>query len=270
MKISVVIPVLDERACLPATIDSIRAGIPDAQIIAVDGGSVDGSVEWLQGQPDICFRTSVRGKGPQQNAGAALATGDVLVFLHADSQLPSDAGERLREQLADGTNVGGCFYVHFAERRPLSLHILAPAMNLRARILRRSFGDQVLFLRRATFEQIGGFPDWPLFEDYELVRRMKRVGPFAVIASPATISARRFLRYGVWRTVARVFVLQAAYYLGVPPGRLKHWFADIRPHLKQTSEDGQNPSQEECERGTDNGPETERSRRTGAERRTAG
>ena len=247
MKFSVVIPVLNERACLAATIDSVRAAIPDAQIIAIDGGSVDGSVEWLQGQPDICFGTSVRGKGPQQNAGAALATGDVLVFVHADCQLPSDAGERLREQLADAANVGGCFYVRFAEPRPLSLHILAIGMNLRARILRRSFGDQVLFIRRAAFKRIGGFPDWPLFEDYELVRRMKRVGLFAVITSPATISARRFLRYGVWRTVARVFVLQSAYYLGIPPARLKHWFADVRPHLKQTSEDAQNPSQHECE-----------------------
>ena len=264
MKISVIIPVLNESACLPATIDSVRAGIPDAQIIAIDGGSVDGSAEWLESQPDVWSRTGVRGKGPQQNAGATLAAGDVLVFLHADCQLPSNAGERLREELRSPGNVGGCFYIRFAERRPLSLHVLATGMNLRARIFRRSFGDQVLFIRRAVFERIGGFPDWPLFEDYELVRRMKRVGQFAVISSPATLSARRFLAHGVWRTVARVFLLQGAYYLGIPPRRLKHWFADIRPHLKQTSVDCQNPNQHdfECEGGGDVGGELERRRRT--------
>jgi rSAM/selenodomain-associated transferase 2 len=246
MNVSVIIPVLNERACLPATINSLRAGIPDAQIIAVDGGSIDGSAEWLRSQSDILFTTAGRGKGPQQNAGAALATGEVFLFLHADCQLPRDAGNQLQRILCDERKVGGCFYVRFAERRPLSLHILAIAMNVRARILKRSFGDQALFIRKSTFNRIGGFPDWPLFEDYELVRRMKQIGHFAVLTAPVTISSRRFLAHGVWRTVVRVFLLQAGFYLGVAPSRLKRWFADIRPHLRQTSEGDQNPVPHEC------------------------
>jgi rSAM/selenodomain-associated transferase 2 len=263
MKISVIIPVLNERACLPATIQSVRAGIPDAQIITVDGGSMDGSSEWLRDQKDILFTTSARGKGPQQNAGAALAVGDVYLFLHADCRLPHDAAAQLDCALRDPRNVGGCFYVCFAERKPFSLHILALGMNVRATLLRRSFGDQALFLRRSTFEQIEGFPDWPLFEDYELVRRMKKVGRFAAITSPVTISSRRFLAHGVWRTVIRVFALQIGYFLGIAPARLKRWFADVRPHLSQTPSAQQNPIQHNSKEVSNVHSEARQNSRTG-------
>ena len=231
MKISVILPVLNERDRLPATLDSVRVAIPQAEIIAVDGGSTDSSREWLARQAGVQLIDSVRGKGPQQNAGARAATGDALVFLHADSELPCDAGEKLAGLLNDPKVSGGAFRVRFAERRPVSLHILSWLMNKRMRVLRRCFGDQALFVRRNVWERCGGFPDWPLFEDYEFVRRFKRHGKFGIIASPVTISARRFLEKGVWRTAALVMVLQAGYYLGVSPATLKRWFADIRPHM---------------------------------------
>lgn len=232
MKYSVILPVWNERANLPATLDSVRRGLPGAEIIAADGGSADGSRTWLLRQRDTCLVDAVRGKGPQQNAGAALARGDVFLFLHADCQLPAEAASQLESALADPAVAGGGFFVRFEERRPLSLRVLAFAMNLRLRVLRRCFGDQALFVRREVFERAGGFPDWPLFEDYEFVRRIKQFGRFAVIPSPVTLSARRFLEKGVWRTVWLVFVLQIAYHLGVSPARLKRWFADIRPHLR--------------------------------------
>jgi rSAM/selenodomain-associated transferase 2 len=234
MKVSVIIPVLNERACLPGTIDSIRLGIPDAEIIAVDGGSSDGTPEWLLQRPDVRVIDSVRGKGTQQNAGASAAAGDLLLFLHADCQLPPDTARQLDEALSEPAVAGGGFFVRFEECRPSSLRVLAFFMNLRLQVLRRCFGDQALFIRRAVFDRVGGFPDWPLFEDYELVHRMKQYGRFAVVKSPATTSARRFLKKGVWRTVLLVFLLQAGYYLGISPARLKRWFVDIRPHLQQT------------------------------------
>jgi rSAM/selenodomain-associated transferase 2 len=233
MKFSVIIPVLNEQACLPAAVKSVREGIPEAELIAVDGGSVDGSREWLAQRSGVRLIKSDCGKGVQQNTGAAHASSEVLIFLHADCQLPRDAGERLQEVLSTHSIAGGCFFVRFAELQPFSLKLLALAMNLRARILRRSFGDQALFIRREVFAKIGGFPDWPLFEDYELVRRLKKFGKFAVIQSPVTISARRFLKHGVWQTVLRVFVLQAGYYIGISPHKLKKWFEDVRPHLKR-------------------------------------
>ena len=229
MKVSVVIPVWNERPNLPACVASIRAALPAAEIIAVDAGSTDGSRVWLAAATGVRLVHSPRGKGPQQNAGAAVAAGDVLLFLHADCALPARAAEGLGAALADPQAAGGCFDVRFAERRPWSLPALALGMNLRARILRRSYGDQALFVRRAIFERAGGFPDWPLFEDYELVCRFKRHGRFQVVPIPITLSARRFLKYGVWRTLALVFVLQLGFYLGVSPRRLKQWFVDVRP-----------------------------------------
>ncbi|MCI0353238.1 MAG: glycosyltransferase [Acidobacteriales bacterium] len=202
----------------------------------MDGGSHDGSREWLLAQNDVVrVIGSIRGKGPQQNAAASVARGDVLLFLHADCKLPHDAAEHLELALSDPTVVGGGFFVRFEERRPFSLHVLAFLMNFRLKVLRRCFGDQALFIRREIFDSVGKFPDWPLFEDYELVRRMKKHGSFAAIASPLTISARRFLDKGVWRTVVLVLMLQAGYHLGISPTRLKRWFVDIRPHLQQAA-----------------------------------
>lgn len=235
MNISVVIPVLNEAPSLPLAIASIRIALPGEEIIVVDGGSTDGSREWILRQPDVRVLDSIRGKGSQQNEGVRLAIGDVLLFLHADCQLPADARSQLEQALLSPAAAGGAFFVRFEERRPVSLDVLSFLMNFRLKTLRRCFGDQGLFVRREIFEQIGGFPDWPLFEDYELVRRVKRRGQFAVIGSPITISARRFLEKGVWRTVLLVFALQLAYHFGVSPFRLKRWFLDIRPHLKQVA-----------------------------------
>jgi rSAM/selenodomain-associated transferase 2 len=235
MNFSVIIPTLNERAGLPATIESVRLAIPGAQIVAADGGSGDGTRVWLLQQPDVTLIDSVRGKGLQQNAGASAATGDVLLFLHADCQLPSDALGQLGRALSNPAAAGGGFFVRFDERRPISLRVLAFFMNLRLVVLRRCFGDQALFVRRDVFDRVGGFPDWPLFEDYEFARRMKRRGEFAVVRSPLIISARRHSERGVWRTVLLVFVLQVGYHLGFSPTRLKRWFVDIRPHLRQTA-----------------------------------
>lgn len=233
MKFSIIIPVLNERESLPASIESIRIAVPGAEIIAVDGGSTDGSREWLAQQPDVNLLDSVRGKGPQQNAGARVASGEALVFLHADSQLPPDAAAGLINALGDPRFSGGAFQVRFAERRSASLHMLAWLMNFRMRVLHRCFGDQALFVRKCVWQQTGGFPPWPLFEDYEFVRRFKQHGRFAVVASPVTTSARRFLQNGVWRTVALVMFLQAGYGLGFSPEALKRWFADIRPPVAE-------------------------------------
>jgi rSAM/selenodomain-associated transferase 2 len=231
MKISVVIPVLNESVNLPAAIHSVRTSIPDAEIIAVDGGSTDGSLEWLKSQPAIKVVPSERGKGPQQNAGASVASGDVLLFLHADCRLPLDAGTNLIEVMKDPSIAGGCFLAQWS-RNTFSLRLISFGMNLRTRIRKVCYGDQGLYIRRTIFRQIGGFPDWPLFEDTELIRRMKIAGRFRVIDSPVTMSARRFEQNGIFYGVFLVYFLQIAFMMGVPPARLKKWFVDIRPHLR--------------------------------------
>jgi hypothetical protein len=106
-------------------------------------------------------------------------------------------------------------------------------MNLRTLVRKTSYGDQALFMRRTAFHRVNGFPDWPLFEDTELVRRIKSLGRFVVIRSAVTMSSRRFDERGILHGIFLVYFLQICFMLGVPPSRLKKWFVDIRPHLKQ-------------------------------------
>ncbi|HXA85682.1 MAG TPA: glycosyltransferase family 2 protein [Candidatus Dormibacteraeota bacterium] len=263
MKLSVVIPVLNERDSLPATIAALRACRGIEEIIVSDGGSTDGTGDWVRAQPDLLLVDSARGKGPQLNAGAARATGDVLLFLHADCALSQAAFDALQSPLfyADRSDpqistphvstphvstptlsasglaapnlsvsmpVGGAFYLRFAEARPRSLRLVAWGINLRARLRGSATGDQGIFVRRDVFHSIGGAPDWPLFEDVELVRRIKRAGKFVVLKAPLTVSGRRYIQHGVLRTALLIYSLRLAYWLGVPPHRLKNWFRDAR------------------------------------------
>ena len=237
MKISVVIPVLNERASLPATIAALRSCHGLSEIIVADGGSTDGTVQWLQAQPDIVLVRSMRGKGPQLNVGAAVAfhlsgASDIsdiaLLFLHADSLISQPAIDALNAALADQHLAGGAFYIRFAESRPRSLRLVAWGINVRARFRNSATGDQGIFVRKSVFESIGGAPEWPLFEDVELVRRIKQAGKFAVLRTPLTVSGRRYIEHGVLRTALLIYSLRLAYWLGVPPQRLKNWFRDAR------------------------------------------
>jgi rSAM/selenodomain-associated transferase 2 len=242
MKLSVVIPVLNERNSLPATIAALRACQGVAEIIVVDGGSTDGTTEWVRAQPDVVLVNSVRGKGPQLNAGAARATGDVLLFLHADCFLSQSALDALLSALSNGRPsdpqplvqklAGGAFHLRFAESRPRSLRVVPWGINLRASLRRSATGDQGIFVRREVFRAIGCAPDWPLFEDVELVRRIKRAGKFVVLKTPVTVSGRRYIQHGVFRTALLIYILRLAYWLGVPPQRLKNWFRDARAKQK--------------------------------------
>ncbi|MGB9119647.1 MAG: glycosyltransferase family 2 protein [Candidatus Angelobacter sp.] len=301
MKISVVIPVLNERASLPATIAALRACGGIAEIIVSDGGSTDGTVAWLQAQPDIVLVRSIRGKGPQINVGAAAAfdvsetasaetfareaatTGNptgtpaketlatetstkeppstgtpateapgtataetdatktiatsrppdvCLLFLHADSLISQPAIDALHAALSDQQLAGGAFYIRFAESRPRSLRFVAWGINVRARFRNSATGDQGIFVRKSVFESIGGAPEWPLFEDVELVRRIKQAGKFAVLRTPLTVSGRRYIEHGVFRTALLIYSLRLAYWLGVSPQRLKKWFRDARGKQK--------------------------------------
>lgn len=232
MKISVVIPVLNELANLPTALESVRSAIDAPEIIAVDGGSTDGSREWLHNQTGIRVIEAERGKGIQQNTGARIATGKVILFLHADCRLPDGAGAQIAAAMGDDRSAGGCFSASWTPSTP-ALQVIAFGMNLRTVLFKRCYGDQAIFVRREIFERVGGFPAWPLFEDAELVRRMKTTGRFRVLHAAVEMSARRFEKTGILRGVFLVYFLQIGFLLGVPPARLKKWFADIRPHLKE-------------------------------------
>ncbi|MFN0122971.1 MAG: TIGR04283 family arsenosugar biosynthesis glycosyltransferase [Blastocatellia bacterium] len=230
LKFSVVIPVLNERANLPLTIDSIQksAGVETVEIIVVDGGSADGTWEWLAPRNDLRALRSERGRGRQMQTGAAQAAGDALLFLHADCQLPANAFELLTNALADPLVAGGCFLIGFAEQRPFSLRVVAAGINARTNASKTGTGDQGIFVRRDIFADIGGIKSWPLFEDVDLVTRIRRRGKFTVIQASLIISARRWLQQGIWRTTFLMWWLRLGYWLGISPERLRRWFVDVR------------------------------------------
>jgi rSAM/selenodomain-associated transferase 2 len=217
--LSIIIPVLDEAATIAgalAALEPCRAR--HAEIIVVDGGSRDGTVEAVRRFADRVM-TAPRGRGSQMNAGAAAAHGDVLLFLHADTRLPADADRLVVDTLEQSNRVWGRFDVTIAGRSPF-LRVVAAMMNLRSRITGIATGDQAMFMTRAAFAQAGGFPDIPLMEDIVLSRRLKRLGRPACLAARATTSGRRWDRDGVVRTVVTMWRLRLAFFLGAEPARL--------------------------------------------------
>ena len=235
-KCSVIIPALNEREQLPRTIAALRKQMWIHEVIVADGGSTDGTRAWLAAQNFARVVDAAAGKGNQLNAGARAATGDAFLFLHADCQLPMDAGERIASALRSPDVAGGCFEVRFDEDQASSLKLVAAGINLRSLVAQAGTGDQGIFVRRSVFEQVGGCPDWPLFEDVELVRRIKKVGTFAILRSRLLVSPRRHLARGVFRTVLLIYRLRVAFWLGVSPFTLKKWFDDSRPPARSDPE----------------------------------
>ncbi len=229
LSLSVIIPVLNERAGLPETVRQVQACLPGAEIVVADGGSEDGTREWVRERPELSLADAERGRGPQMNAGAAAASGDVLLFLHADCLLPQSAGLAVYGALADPVTVGGAFQIRFPASSSTALHRLARLINFRSRLVSEATGDQAIFVRRTAFAAAGGFPNWPLFEDMTFVSRLKRLGRFRIMSAFVVISPRRWEAHGVWRASLLMCLLYLGYKAGVAPKTLKRWFADVRP-----------------------------------------
>jgi len=229
---SVIIPALNEREHLPQTLAALENQEGIHEVIVADGGSTDGTREWLMAQKFARMVDAPNGKGNQLNAGAHAASGNALLFLHADCQLPPDGCRRIASALQSSSVAGGCFEVRFTADQPRSLKMVAAGINFRSRLTQAATGDQGIFVRRRVFEKVGGCPDWPLFEDVELVRRFKKEGEFSVLRSHLLVSPRRHLARGVFRTVLLIYGLRVAFWLGVSPFTLKKWFDDSRPPVQ--------------------------------------
>jgi rSAM/selenodomain-associated transferase 2 len=227
ISISVIIPVLDEQQQIAATLESLVDR--RAEVIVADGGSRDGTREIIRGfSPVRLVECERAGRGLQMNAGAALARGDILLFLHADVRLPDDAFDRIIKTLSDERIVGGCFQIRFPRDAPRSLRLVAWGINLRTRWFRTATGDQGIFVRRGVFDSIGGYREIPLMEDIALFHEMKQRGRVAILDATMDISPRRWLRHGVWRTVLLMYALRIGYWMGIDPAALKRFFLDVR------------------------------------------
>ena len=225
MRISVVIPTLNEEKNIRTTIAQL-ALLDPAEIIVVDGRSTDRTREICESL-GIMVIASVRGRGRQMNDGARHTTGDVLLFLHADTRLPEAALEDIRSALDEPGCVGGRFDVELAGDHWM-LKVIGAMISYRSRITKVATGDQAIFVRRTIFEAIGGFPDLPLMEDIAFCRVLKRMGDVACLRSRVRTSARRWETEGIWRTILRMWTLKLLYLAGVSPIRLKRYYGDAR------------------------------------------
>ena len=219
MKLSIIVPMLNEAEVLPALLEQLlpvrRSGV---EVILVDGGSSDGS-DALASCAGFTLLRSDRGRARQMNAGAAAASGDVMLFLHADTRLPQEATHLIEAALSDGRHVWGRFDVEF-DVRNWTMDATAFGMNHRSRLTGIATGDQALFMTRAAFQAVGGFPDQPLMEDVEITARLRRTSRPACVRRPVRTSARRWQARGPWRTIFLMWWLRLKYWLGVSPESL--------------------------------------------------
>ena len=215
------IPTLNEASHLPGTLQSL-ASAHGIEIIVVDGGSDDGTLEIAQRAGCRVLR-AVRGRALQLNTGADAADGSLLLFLHADTRLPAGFEIAVRSALAERGVAGGAFRLRI-DAPGWPLRVIERAVVLRSRLFQMPYGDQGIFVQAETFRQVGGFPSLPVMDDFEFIRQLRRRGRIKVLSLPATTSGRRWRELGPWRTTWINQKVILGYYLGVDPERLANWY----------------------------------------------
>ncbi len=220
-RISVIIPVLNEVG----TVKNVLAPVGQAagvEVIVVDGGSQDGTVELVKSL-GVKVINSVPGRANQMNAGARAVTGEILLFLHADTYLPAGFEALVRNSLDQPGAIAGAFELRI-DGIMRGLRLVERMVNWRSRYLQMPYGDQAIFLRAEVFRKIGGFPEIPIMEDFDLMRRLKRQGQIVIAPAPVLTSGRRWKELGVLKTTLLNQLAIAAYLLGVPPKRIARWY----------------------------------------------
>lgn len=217
--LSIIVPCLNEADGIAGALSALAPlRARGTEVIVVDGGSGDGTVERAVPLVDTVIGAA-RGRGVQMNAGAARARGEILLFLHADTLLPDAADALIIEGLERTRRGWGRFDVTIAGRHPL-LRVVERLMNLRSRLTGIATGDQAIFVTRSLFTAAGGYPEIALMEDVALSKRLKRFGPPLCLRHRLITSGRRWEENGVLRTIVRMWLLRLAYWLGADPGKL--------------------------------------------------
>ena len=232
--VSIIIPVLNEEECIERFLNHLQKfkGLSSSEakgqseIILVDGGSEDKTTEIASRCDGITIVSSSRGRAQQMNAGAKVANGDILFFLHADTSLPENAISAVEEIIKKDAD-GGCFGLKIDSSR-LPLRIASQLITLRTKATHVASGDQTIFVRRKVFDKLGGYADIPLMEDLDFTRRLKKTGNFVELDLKVSTSARRWEKWGVFKNILLTWSLRILYYIGIPPERLAEFYRDVR------------------------------------------
>jgi rSAM/selenodomain-associated transferase 2 len=221
VRISAIIPAWNEQGFINACVTSVQQAGCD-EILVADGGSTDRTLEILASLPCHVIQAE-RGRARQQNAAAQVASGDVLLFLHADARLAACATDQIRESIREGHGYGG--FRQQIEAQGSLYRLLESANAWRVRRLGLPYGDQGIFVRRDLFHRVGGFPAEPLLEDLLLMKKLRKSGWPCLLSGPVYVAARRWQRHGVIRQTIRNWTILAAHRLGVSPARLAQYYA---------------------------------------------
>ena len=222
---SIIIPVLNEVDTINSLIARLKdlPGAESGEVIVVDGSPEENTLKVINDVHIYCL-SSAPGRARQMNAGAAAASGEILIFLHADTWPPTEALELIDGVMAQPDPVGGAFDLGIRSNR-LILKLIAATASLRSRLTRIPYGDQIIFIRRTIFYELGGFPDIPLMEDVALMQKIKKFGGrIHLIPKRVCTSPRRWEKEGVLRATLRNWILLAAYYQGVSPEKLERYY----------------------------------------------
>ncbi len=227
MKISVILPVLNEQELLPQTLQAIQNhGDENVEIIVSDGGSTDKTLEIARNYTDKVI-SAQRGRGNQMNRGASLAKGDVLFFLHGDSRIGLGGMEAIRNAFQDKHVVGGAFSL-VIDSSHVGLKLISGMANFRTWMTHIPYGDQGIFVKRAVFDRLGGFGDLPLMEDLDFCRRLKREGRMMILNDKMMTSPRRWEKEGILKVTIRNQFFLLLYYMGLSPANFIRWYPGIR------------------------------------------
>jgi hypothetical protein len=231
-RLSIIIPTLNEAGSIEKTISHLQKS-KEVEIVVVDGGSRDNTIQ-LAGSLGVRVLLTDTSKAVQMNAGAAESNGDVLLFLHADTRLPDNFDAKVMDAVSQNGFCSGAFSLGI-DSDARGLRFIERVANWRSRVFQMPYGDQALFVCRKLFNEIGGFPDFPIMEDFELVRRLRKKGKISILPESVRTSPRRYLNFGIFKTWFLNQIIIAAYYLGIPPERLACWY---RRGKGRTSDEG--------------------------------
>lgn len=221
LRISVIIPTLNESNNIQSTINSTQAST-NVEVIVVDGGSNDNTTAIAQSLGATVI-SSPPGRAIQMNTGAAIASGEILLFLHADTRLPKHFDQMIRTALQAPQTIAGAFTLKI-DAPHWGLRFVEWGVKWRSRLWQMPYGDQAIFITKQAFAEIGYFPEIPIMEDFQLISRLKRISKITLIEVPVITSPRRWLKKGILKTTLLNQIIVIAYLCGVSPERIRKWY----------------------------------------------